>query len=175
MTRRPWLPMLVALVLAGTAAWSAAGGTAARGPATGEERARVVRLAAELEARPLGKQADRQRRWLDGFLVEVPDIHVPVCRNLLLPMVQDSPLATPLVAQMLYSGAAFLVEHPERAGDEFAIYQAGVAGALRAYESVSRDKPRRRIALLDQLVQKRERGELARFVRDGMTGCRGSR
>jgi hypothetical protein len=135
----------------------------------------VVRLAAELERQPLGKQAERSRRWLDGFLVEVPDIQVPVCRNLLLPMVQDSPLAPVLVAQMLYSGAAFLVEHPDRAGDEFAIYQAGVAGALTAYESALRERPRRRIALLDQLLQKRARGELPRFVRDGMTGCRAAR
>jgi hypothetical protein len=41
-----------------------------------------------------------------------------------------------IIAAMLASEAAFVIEHPEKAKDVDAIYVAGVDGALHSYEAI---------------------------------------
>lgn len=70
--------------------------------------------------------------------------------------------------QQILSSGAFIIENPGMARDQAAVHAAGVAGALQAYESILRAHPDARWPLLDQLVQLRERGELAAHVRSRM-------
>lgn len=70
-----------------------------------------------------------------------------------------------LFAQTLASAAAFLISHPDQAKDQVAVYTAGVEGALRAYESILKMKPKAKWPFLDELIEKRGKSELTEYVR----------
>ena len=74
---------------------------------------------------------------------------------------------------MTFSGAAFTIENPEKAGDRLAQFVAGVEGALRAYSAILQQKPEARSKSLDEILQKQSQGKLQEFVRDAADkGCR---
>ena len=50
--------------------------------------------------------------------------------------------------------------------DRLAEYQAGVEGALRVYEVLVKANPKDRQPYLDDLIQRREAGTLAQFVKE---------
>lgn len=62
------------------------------------------------------------------------------------------------------SGAAFALEHQGKARNAVAVYTAGLEGALRTYEALLRSRPDTRAGWLDDLVAKRDRGELGAHV-----------
>ena len=141
-----------------------------RGPSTPEERATAVKLARLLETDPLGPQAKDARHWLTVWLVEVPDITVSVCDFLDAPRSAEK-YSAEINMQTLYSGAAFIIEHPESAKDQPAVYRAGVEGALKAYEAIRQQKPKYVWPLLDELRQKRDSGALQDFVAAAVRKC----
>jgi hypothetical protein len=61
---------------------------------------------------------------------------------------------------------AFMIENPDKRDDRLAEYQAGVEGALRVYELLLRENPKDRDPYLDDLIQRREAGTLAQFVKE---------
>ncbi len=136
-------------------------------PSTPEERAKVVEIARSLEADPLGDQAKDQREWLVRWLIEVPDIHVKACSSLLGPVMDSKKnYSSELFAQTLASAAAFVITNPEKANDDVAVYTAAVEGSLRAYESILKVKPKAKWPFLDDLLEKRSKGELGEYVRE---------
>jgi hypothetical protein len=137
----------------------------ARGPSTTEERAKVVALTRLLERDPLSENAAATRQWLREWAIEVPDIRVYVCADLLAPGVSGNyPYSTEVNLQRVFSAAAFAIEHPNKARDDIAQYHAGVEGALRLYEVLVRSKPDAKLAFLDDLVAKLDHGELVDHV-----------
>jgi hypothetical protein len=62
-----------------------------------------------------------------------------------------------IIATMLASEAAFVVEHPDKAKDINAIYFAGVDGALHSYEAIHSKDASYRSSHLDDLIQKRDK------------------
>src|SRR4030095_5643123 len=66
--------------------------------------------------------------------------------------------------QTIFSAAAFKLEHPDHLRNDTGAYLAGVEGALRAYETLMKSAPDGQLAFLDDLVAKRDRGELADHV-----------
>ncbi|MBD0371649.1 MAG: hypothetical protein ICV60_12485 [Pyrinomonadaceae bacterium] len=138
-----------------------------RDPSTPEERGRAVNLTRFLEADPLNEKAPEARRWLMAWLGVVPDISVPVCQDFLKPLMQkDTNYSTELFAQSLYGSATFIIEHPDDANNYEAMYLAGVESTLRAYEFILKTKPKAKWPFLDELIEKRERGELDDYVRE---------
>jgi hypothetical membrane protein len=137
----------------------------ARGPATPEEREKVVAFARLLERDPLVEDADT-REWVRTWMVEVPDTRFATCPDLLGHGLGNHPYAQRLQEQALFSTAAYAVTHPnEASGDDTNQYAAGVEGASRAYEALVRARPEAKSAFMDDLVAKRNRGELGRHVR----------
>jgi hypothetical membrane protein len=137
----------------------------ARGPSTPEERARVVALTRLLEQDPLDENAAATRQWLRKWTVEVPDIKVYACDDLLGHGLGDTyPYSNEIKLQVVFSAAAFAIENQHKARDEIAQYSAGVQGALRAYEVLLKSKPDARSAFLDEFLVKRHRGELVDHV-----------
>lgn len=144
-----------------------------RGPSTAEERAQALQLARALEADPLHANARDARAWLTTWIVTVPDITVPVCGAFLGPVLESKKNHAPeIFIQGIFSSAAFAIEHPEQKADEHAMYLAGVEGSLRAYESIRKAKPKVTWPLLDDLIARRDRGELAQYVRETMPRCK---
>ncbi len=137
-----------------------------RGPSTAEERAKAIDLTHKLETDPLNPEADEWRVWLAKWIDEVPDVVVPVCPGLLPQLLRsERNYAHELAMQVVYSSAAFIVEHPQQQVDQQAVFQAGVDGALKAYQAILKAKPRARWYFLDSLIQMRDKGELKEYLR----------
>jgi hypothetical protein len=144
-----------------------------RGPSTPEERARAVQTAKSLQADPLAPDLQRDREWLVKWLIEVPDISVKMCTTFLGDL-GDSKSGYPgaIIATMLASEAAFVIEHPEKAKDVEAVYLAGVDGALDGYQAIHKKEASYRLPHLDELIQKRDQAKLADYVHATAKKCK---
>jgi len=137
-----------------------------RGPSTAEERAKVIDLTRKLENDPLNPQAEEWRLWLAKWIDEVPDVIIPICPPLLPQLLRSNRnYAHELAMQVVYSSAAFIVEHPKEQVDQQAVFQAGVDGMLKAYQSLLKAKPRARWYFLDSLIEMRDKGQLKEYLR----------
>ena len=143
-------------------------------PTDQEKKQLAVKLARLLEAEPFHKDAKEARRWLTVWMIEVPDVTVHLCGNFLGPVFEkDEKYSSELVVQMGYSQAAFIIENPDKAENLFECYRAGLLGSLRMYESILAAKPKASLKYMDELLRKRESGELDDYVRLKMKGCDG--
>ena len=139
--------------------------TLGRGLSTPEERARARNIARLLEQDPLSKDAPANRQWLLNWMIEVPDIRFKSCVDLLRPDVGNRyRYSSEVNQQITFSAASYRLEHPDHLRNDSGAYIAGVEGALRAYESLLKSTPDAKLAFLDELLAKRDRGELADHV-----------
>ena len=170
MTKRLILLIVLALTLGLAVKATVAQG---RGPSTPEERKRAVEIATLLENDPLNKNAKDLSRELLLWLIQVPDVNVKLCSNVLGDYSKIKGDYSPtIITQMGFSQAKFVIEHPEQANDDFQLYLAGVEGALKTYENIKKGKPKVKFEPLEQLLVKQQAGQLADFVRDAMSGCK---
>jgi hypothetical protein len=143
-----------------------------RGPSTPEERARALQLTRALETDPLNRNARDARAWLTMWIATIPDITVDVCGEFMRPLLgANKSYSAEIFIQSMFSSAAFAIENPDRKDDAAAKYLAGVEGSLRAYESIRAAKPKVRWPVLDELIELRDAGKLADYVREKMTAC----
>ena len=161
---RPAAVLILCLaVLLGTA-------EAARGPSTPKERTKALKLIRQLEEDPLFPEARDARRWLSLWLFEVPDLRIDLCPGLLGGTAAERKrMPSEVVAQMMYSGAAYRIENRDGSREE--VYLAGVQGALRVYEALLAARPHIRSAPLDDLIGRRDAGTLAPHVTAAMAAC----
>lgn len=138
-----------------------------RGPSTPEERARAVQIAQRLQTDPLAPEVQPEREWLIKWLIEIPDLSVSLCTDFLGDL-GDSKSGYPgaIIAAMMASQAAFLIEHPDKMKDRNAEYLAGVEGALKAYEAIRSKDPKLELLKVDSLLELRGNGKLAGYVQD---------
>lgn len=168
-------PHLLRLLGLATSLLLLAGGAelwAERGPSTVKERTKALRLVRQLETDPLGEKASEARRWLALWLLDVPDLQVRYCAEVLGgDRVARQKVRPEIVSQIPWSGAAFLIENPDKKEAKTEAYTAGVEGALRAYEALIRLKPDQRSPLLDDLLARRAAGGLAEYVAETSQAC----
>ena len=74
------------------------------------------------------------------------------------------PYSREVSLQPIFSAAAFAIENQDKARDEIAQYNAGIEGALRVYEALLKSKPDAQSALLDELLVKRDHGQLVDHI-----------
>ena len=146
---------------------------AKRPASTPEDRAKAVRLARELEANPMSDDAVDKRRWLITWYEAVPDITITVC-NLLGPFPkEDHPFFPAVLTQSMFSGGAFMIEHPDQAKNQVAVQTAGMIGALKVYEAFAKVVPDNRLPFLDNLVKQRDDGTLVALMPEPVKeGCK---
>ena len=170
MTKKVILLVVLALTLGLAVKATVAQG---RGPSTPEERKRAVEIATLLENDPLNKNAKALSSELLVWLIQVPDISVNLCTNVLGDYSKIKGDYSPtIVTQLTFSEAKFIIEHPEQAGDELQVNLAGVEGVLKTYENIKKAKPKVKLEPLEQLLVKQQAGQLADFVKDAMSGCK---
>jgi len=145
-----------------------------RGPSTPEERARAVQVAKSLRMDPTSSSIQQDREWLIKWLIEIPDMSVKLCGGMLgdLGDSKKSPYPGALLATMLASEAAFVIENPDKSKDTSAIYLAGVEGVLDAYQSIRGKDASYRAKQLDDFSQKRSEGKLADAVNSATKKCK---
>jgi hypothetical protein len=150
-------------------------------PSTAEERQKALMLTKKLEEKPLGPEAVADRKWLTEWIIEIPDISVPVCDELLKPLlageVTQYRYAKEIVAQQLAGGMAFLIQHPQQQGkyedqDDFAVNKAGLDSALNAYVAIVKEGVKgAKWGPLEEMVKKRASGQLDDYVRSATLSC----
>ena len=145
-----------------------------RGPSTPQERENVVKVTRLLETDPFHKDAKKMREWLLMLLIGVPDIHVELCTAYMPPeKFTDKNYGSEIFNQTVFSGAAFVIEHPDQASDRIAVHLAGVEGALKVYEAILATKPKVKSQFYDGLLEKRNKGELRAYVEEATnTKCK---
>lgn len=138
-----------------------------RGPSTPEERKQALEYIHDLQVNPLGPRALDERRWLLKWLADIPDVTVHMSAIILdkMPKGDKKDSASILFAEMV-SQAAFIIQNPDKQHDLLAEYQAGVEGALQVYELLLKANPKDRQPFLDDLIQRRDAGTLAQWVKE---------
>ena len=158
----PILIFTIILLLAG-ADWA----QNKRGPSTPEERDTAVKAAHLLETDPFHKDAKKIRQWFTVWLIEVPDIHIELCGAYLGPVLgSNKNYSSEIFSQMMFSSAAYMIEHPDQANDQVAVNLAGLEGALKAYQSILKVKPKARWEFLDDLIARQDKGDLRAYVQE---------
>ena len=144
-----------------------------RGPSTPEERARALRIAKTLRADPMTPHMEKDRAWLVGWLAEVPDISVTICPGMTgdLGDSKKSDYPPALLAVLIASQAAFIIENRDKEKDENAVYLGGVEGLLDGYQAIRFKDPGYRVKQLDDFIQSRTEGKLAEAVASAAANC----
>jgi len=144
-----------------------------RGPSTPEERKQVIELIHAWQANPLGPQAKDQFATVLKFFADVPDMTVHVCMILDKLPKGDKKDANTIFGGAFMGQAAFVIENVEKRVDLTGEYQAGIESALHVYEVLLKTNSKDRESYLDDLLQRRESGTLADFVKErSLAACK---
>jgi hypothetical protein len=144
-----------------------------RGPSTRAERDRAVKVTHELEQDPLSSNLRADREWLFQWIVAVPDITINVCVD---PVAGAGEYRynRELQMQKMFSSATFIIENSAQKGDDLAVENAGVEGALKAYQAILKKDPDAHSAYWDRLLKKQADGSLHDYVTNYMEQACGS-
>jgi hypothetical protein len=137
-----------------------------RGPSTPEERKQALEYIAHFEADPLNPSLKPEIQWVVKWMIEIPDVHVDLCTILDKLPKGDKKDGQTLFTAMVLAQTAYVLQNPDKQNDTLAQYQAGVEGVLRIYELLLKANPKDRQPYLDDLLQRREAGTLAQFVKE---------
>lgn len=167
---RPFLhrSMLAFLALAAIAARGQSSQVTSPG-----QRAKFMEMVQSLEENPLGPTAKEQRSEAMIWLIQAPDISVKVCGSLVQPLLETKKNhAAEIFGQMTLASGVFVIQHPDKARNDAAMYTAGLEGTLRLYESILRTKPKERWPFLDEWIEKRTQGTLPAEVAHKASRCK---
>jgi hypothetical protein len=166
MTRSNCLLILVAL-------GGLTGAALAQEPTTADKKAEMIRLVDSLESHPYGGDADGSRKAVMEWLTDAPDVTVTVCSALLgdAEKLEGEKNDPGLLLQLMFAEARFILQHPEQAQDEKAVHTAGVKGALAFYDSMKKERPDVKIAMIEKIAKAKADGKLDGFVSSAMEKC----
>lgn len=140
-----------------------------RGPSTPEERAKVVRLAAESTQDPLKVHAT-EGRWFAKWIDEVPDLAFgPEAPARWMEGAVTGDLRRIAIFQYELGGVAYMIQHgladPRKAPDQgLAVHTAALEGVIRAYAALRDLKPGNRSPKMDEALARLEQGTFSAFV-----------
>lgn len=143
-------------------------------PSTKEERQRFLNLTRKLEQQPLDKSLYDEKKWAKKWLEDIPDINVNICAPILFGvdfLTEQNKYTPQLSYQATFGSAAYIIEHPDKAGDLDAQFLAGVESALKSYSAILKSEPQAKSKALDALLEKQKQGKLADFVRTASKSC----
>ena len=170
---RKYAMHLSLIVLALTSVLNVPADAQNRGPSTAEERARAVQVSKALRADPTASSVQKDREWMMVWLIQIPDISVKLCPSIYGDLGDSkSANAGALIATMMASQAAFVIENPKKAKDDRAIYYAGLDGLLDGYRAIQQKDPKYTLPNLDELLKKRSDGKLEEYVQDAAKKCK---
>jgi len=146
----------------------AAAAPAPRGPSTADERARVVKLAAEARKDPVAVRAANEA-WFEQWVSDVPDyMFKPEAVAQWCVRSAKGEMRKLIQFQFGTSALAYQIEHnlpdPQKPEDISAVNLAGLEGVLAAYETMLAKDPDSRSPKMDEALARRSKGELAAFA-----------
>ncbi len=124
------------------------------------DREKLIASTKLLEQEPFHADAPDLRRWALVWLQKTPDVEVTLCEAA-SPFLDEKLQATggpELMLQSMMANGSFKLQNP--GAEENAAQLAGLESALKAYEAMLRQKPEFKTASIDDLLVKRDKGEL---------------
>jgi hypothetical protein len=139
---------------------------------TGNDKENLIKASTFLENNPFDKEAKGIRAWAITFASETKDVTVIICGGTASPFLDKKvKYGSELLGQYLIAMTAFKLQNPENT-DENASQLAGIESALKAYENMIKEKPKGKAKTIDELVAKRDNGELKAFVEAANCGSK---
>jgi len=139
-----------------------------RGPSTPEERARAVRIAQALEARPTDLSLRDDYKWLLRWAAEEPDLAFSICPAN-MPWNDKYEHGGDLAAVGLAATVAFVIQHPDEGKDAATAGFAAMESMLRAYQKIVEQDPQARSKEMDDVVEIQSQGKLEEYIRSRWT------
>jgi len=131
----------------------------------GVENGDVVALTRFLEKEPFSKDAPLARASLLRWEDKSKDVVDLVCPGLLSPIPDKSiPYSGELLAQFVFGSAALQIEDPSKKGNVIAGQVAGMKSLLKAFRSITAQKPSVHIARIEEYAQHESAGNLEAFM-----------
>lgn len=125
----------------------------------------VIKTARALETAPLDKETIKMRGKALEWIIETPDVTIGLCGGTVALFTDKKyKYNDDLFAVYNIGMAAFKLENPGKVFDEKAAQLAGVETVLKSYEAILKDKPKTKNETLDNLLAKRNSGELTALV-----------
>jgi len=135
------------------------------GQTTNKDKETLIKIVRLLEEKPFDENAKKYREWGFLYVAETKDVSVKVCTDTIKPVMDKKfKYNTELMIHHSLAMAAFKLENPSKADDEAAAQLAGLESALKSYEAMIKEKPKAKFAALDELVEKRNKNELAAYI-----------
>ena len=179
----PFLAMVALLALAETAqaqqpAPAPAPSLGIQAPPRGRlSRAQLEAVARDiraLESNPMASDAVEAGRELLQWLIDSPDVSVTACSGVLEPLTRStSRYHREMLLQLVLSSGAYVIEHPDQAGDVARVAAGGLEGALNMYASLKAQQGREAAdAFMERLLEIRQRGRLEEYERELTRECK---
>ena len=128
------------------------------------EHDKLIKVSHFLEANPLDKDAKNMRAWAFTWAADTKDVTVIICGLAGPFMDKKLKFGSEMLPQYAIAMTAFKLEHPDQAADENAAQLAGVESAIKVYEIMVKEKPKNKNDVVEGLIAKRNKGELAAYV-----------
>lgn len=128
--------------------------------------AHLIQASKFLEAKPYDKDAEAIRGAAVRYVIETKEASVTVCGGAITkPLLEKkNKNSTELIGQYTIATAAFKLANPSQKDDENTAQLAALESVLRTYETMIKEKPKTKFAMMDEYIQKRDRGELKALV-----------
>ena len=133
-------------------------------PSTPEERKQIEELSKKLEQNPLDRALTKDTRRLFQRIIDVPDITVTLCNDVMPWLKDDYKYAPELSVTYTFGAASYVIEHP--AADPGTSSWAGIESALRGYQNIVKRDRAARSTTMERALDQRDMGTLEPRVKD---------
>ncbi len=128
------------------------------------DKENLIKASSFLENNPFDKDAKGIRAWAITYASETKDVTVIICGGTASPFLDKKvKYGSELLGQYLIAMTAFKLQNPDNT-DENAAQLVGIESALKAYENMIKEKPKGKAKTMDELITKRDNGELKTLV-----------
>jgi hypothetical protein len=125
----------------------------------------VLQAAKALEVTPTGKETRKTVKKAIEWILDTDTINVSLCRGA-YGMIGDPDYkyAEEMISAYTIGVAAFQLENPSKLKDRNAVHLAGIALTLKVYEGYKKENPKSTSALINVLIEERDKDNLPQAV-----------
>lgn len=118
-----------------------------------------------METAPFDKETVKMSEKAERWITETKDITVGLCGGVVGQFADKKyKYHNELLTAYDLGMAAFKLENPTKAGDEKAAQLAGVESVFKTYESILKEKPKATSKRTEELLAKRNSGDLRALI-----------
>ena len=158
--RKAVVALLGLVMMAGTAVAQTSDAPAS----TAQERKQIEELSKKLETNPLDRSITQDTRRLFQRIIDVPDITVTLCNDVMPWLRDDYKYGPELSMSYTFGAASYVIEHP--AADHGASSWAGLESALRGYQNIVKRDPKAKSRTMEHALDQRDMGTLEPRVKE---------